>query len=126
MTAYPKTMELLDGQQVTIRPMVSADKDALLEFFLRVSEEDRYYLKEDVTSPDVIKQWSESLNDSRALPMLALAGEKIVADGTLHRRRAGARKHIGAFTSFDERYASTASRPQLRRASWPSWPVAPS
>lgn len=95
MTAYPKTMELLDGQQVTIRPMVSADRDTLLEFFLRVSEEDRYYLKEDVTSPDVIKQWSESLNYSRALPMLALAGEKIVADGTLHRRRAGARKHIG-------------------------------
>ncbi len=95
MTAYPKTMELLDSQQVTIRPMISTDKDALLEFFLRVSEEDRYYLKEDVTSPDVIKQWSESLNYSRALPMLTLAGEKIVADGTLHRRRAGARKHIG-------------------------------
>ncbi|MCH7744825.1 MAG: GNAT family N-acetyltransferase [Chloroflexi bacterium] len=95
MTAYPKTMELLDGQTMTIRPMVSSDRDALLKFFLRVSEEDRYYLKEDVTSPEVIKQWAENLNYARALPLLVLLDGEIVADGTLHRRRAGARKHIG-------------------------------
>ena len=95
LTAYPKPMELLDGQTMTIRPLVSSDRDALLKFFLRVSEEDRYYLKEDVTSPEVIKQWAENLNYARALPLLVLLDGEIVADGTLHRRRAGARKHIG-------------------------------
>ena len=31
----------------------------------------------------------------RALPIIALDGETIVADGTLHRSRANARRHIG-------------------------------
>ena len=32
---------------------------------------------------------------SRSLPALAIDGDKIIGDGTLHRRRAGSRKHIG-------------------------------
>jgi L-amino acid N-acyltransferase YncA len=32
---------------------------------------------------------------SRALPLLAFMDGKIVGDGTLHQRRAGARRHIG-------------------------------
>jgi L-amino acid N-acyltransferase YncA len=32
---------------------------------------------------------------SRAIPLLALMGDRIIADGTLHHRRAGARRHVG-------------------------------
>ncbi len=95
MTAYPKDLSLGNGDVITVRPMVPEDGDAVLRFFLRVPEEDRYYLKEDVTSPAVIKQWTDNLNYSRALPLLAFAGDRIVADGTLHRRRAGATRHMG-------------------------------
>ena len=95
MTAYPKTVELVDGQTITIRPMDKGDGDALLSFFLRIPEEDRFYLKEDVTSPEVIQRWAENLDYSRALPLLALDGNKIIADGTLHRRRAGSMQHVG-------------------------------
>ena len=95
MTAYPKELKLADEDAITIRPMEAGDGDALLKFFLRIPEEDRFYLKEDVTSPAVIKQWTENLNYSRALPLLAFDGDRIVADGTLHRRRAGATKHRG-------------------------------
>lgn len=95
MTAYPKDVTLAGQVNITIRPMEEDDSKALLEFFLRIPEEDRYYLKEDVTSPSVIEQWAENLNYSRALPLLAFDGDRIVADGTLHRRRAGATKHRG-------------------------------
>lgn len=95
MTAYPKTVTTADENDIVIRPMRSDDGDAILEFFLGISEQDRFYLKEDVTSPEVIKGWTSNLNYSRALPLVALDGDKIIADGTLHRRRAGARKHIG-------------------------------
>ncbi|MCI0439563.1 MAG: N-acetyltransferase, partial [Chloroflexi bacterium] len=95
MTAYPKTIDLLGGDKLTVRPMVAGDKAALLDFFLRVPEEDRFFLKEDVTSPRVIEEWAERLNYGRALPLLALDGERIVADGTLHRRRAGSMRHRG-------------------------------
>jgi RimJ/RimL family protein N-acetyltransferase len=95
MSAYPITKTVEDGHEIVIRPMTPGDEAALLAFFLRLPEEERYYLKEDVTSPEVVRQWSEHLNYSRALPLLALDADRVVADGTLHRRRAGARKHIG-------------------------------
>jgi GNAT superfamily N-acetyltransferase len=84
-----------DGEQMTIRPMLPTDKEALLEFFCRIPQEDRIYLKEDVTDPRVIEGWDETLDYSRALPLLAIMDNKIVGDGTLHHRRAGARRHIG-------------------------------
>jgi L-amino acid N-acyltransferase YncA len=92
---YPTVYLTEDSQQITIRPMVPGDEKALLDFFRRIPQEDRFYLKEDVTSPQVIHRWAESLDYSRALPLLAIMDNKIVADGTLHHRRAGARRHIG-------------------------------
>lgn len=91
---YPTVHLTNDGTQIAIRPMVPGDKDALLDFFKRIPEEDRFYLKEDVTDAKVITRWAENLDYSRALPLLAEMGGKIIADGTLHRSRAGARKHI--------------------------------
>lgn len=95
ISAYPKEKILLDGTKVTIRPMVIRDEEPLLEFFLRIPEEDRYYLKEDVTSPAVIRKWTEFLDYDRVLPLLAVVDGAIVADATLHRRRASGRRHAG-------------------------------
>jgi L-amino acid N-acyltransferase YncA len=92
---YPTVYLTEDHEDITIRPMVPADKDALLDFFRCIPQEDRFYLKEDVTSPRVIERWAANLDYSRALPLLALMDGKIVGDGTLHHRRAGARRHIG-------------------------------
>jgi L-amino acid N-acyltransferase YncA len=100
VTVYPvpgyPTVYLTEGhEQINVRPMVPQDQEALLDFFRRIPQEDRFYLKEDVTSPRVIQRWAETLDYSRALPLLAIMDRKIVADGTLHYRRAGARQHIG-------------------------------
>ena len=92
---YPTVYLTTDGAQMTIRPMVPGDEDALLDFFHSISPEDRFYLKEDVTDPKILEQWAQTLNYSRALPLLAILDGKIVGDGTLHHRRAGARKHVG-------------------------------
>jgi L-amino acid N-acyltransferase YncA len=95
IAGYPTVHLAEDGQQITIRPMLPADEKGLLDFFRRIPQEDRFYLKEDVTSPQVIQRWAENLDYSRALPLLAIMDGKIVGDGTLHHRRAGARRHIG-------------------------------
>ena len=95
LPGYPTVYLTEDSQQITIRPMAPSDEKGLLEFFRRIPQEDRFYLKEDVTSPEVIHRWAENLDYSRALPLLAIMDGKIVADGTLHHRRAGARRHIG-------------------------------
>jgi L-amino acid N-acyltransferase YncA len=92
---YPTVHLTSDDTQMTIRPMVPEDEDALLDFFRSIPPEDRFYLKEDVTDPRIIARWVQTLDYSRVLPLLAFLDGRIVGDGTLHHRRAGARQHIG-------------------------------
>jgi L-amino acid N-acyltransferase YncA len=92
---YPTVYLTTDGAQMTIRPMMPQDQEALLDFFRRIPPEDRFALKDDVTDPTVIARWAETLDYSRVLPLLAFLDGTIIGDGTLHHRRAGARQHIG-------------------------------
>ena len=92
---YPTVSLTTDGAQMTIRPMMPEDQEALLDFFRSMPPEDRFALKEDVTDPTVIARWAETLDYSRVLPLLAFLDGTIIGDGTLHHRRAGARQHIG-------------------------------
>lgn len=73
---------LHDGDKVSVRPLEPDDKVRLLEFFERIPEEERYYLKENVSSVKVI-------------PIVAVSGKAIVADATLHLNRTPARSHLG-------------------------------
>ena len=93
--SYPKELILTDRSRVTVRPMVREDEDALLEFFRKVPEGDRFYLRDDVASSEVIRDWAQDLDYDRVLPLLALRDDKVIADGTLHRHKFGARKGIG-------------------------------
>lgn len=95
LTAYPKEVSLRGGANVILKPMTEDDAAALLDFFRRIPAEDRFYLKEDVTDPQVIERWAAELDYDRTLPLLAWVDGKIVSDATLHRSRAGARRHIG-------------------------------
>jgi L-amino acid N-acyltransferase YncA len=95
ISVYPKLVPLRDGKEVTVRPMTPRDEGTLLDFFLRLPEEDRFYLKDDVTAPGVIAGWVRDLDYERVLPLLALQKDRIVGDATLHRRRGGARRHMG-------------------------------
>lgn len=93
---FPKEIELPDSElRITIRPLTSEDAFRLAEFFSKIPEEDRFYLKEDVTSAEVIGNWAQHIDYDRVVPLVALVGEEIVSDATLHRHRAGARRHIG-------------------------------
>jgi GNAT superfamily N-acetyltransferase len=106
MREYPKVVELPRSDlQVTVRPLNAGDAQRLQEFFTRVPEEDRYFLKEDVTSPEVIGNWVTHIDYDRVVPLVALVQDEIVADATLHRHRAGARRHVGEIrVVVDPRY----------------------
>ena len=95
LEAFPRTVQLRNNTTVEFRPMVAGDKDKLLEFFLQVPEDDRYFLKDDVTSPKVIEGWASHLDYDRALPVLAWADGRVVGDAVLVRSRTGARAHNG-------------------------------
>ena len=94
--SYPKELTLLkSGASVTIRLLQPEDGPELLGFFSRIPEEERLYLKEDVTSPKVIEGWVTGLDFTRVLPLIALVNGRIVADGTLHRNALGSRRYVG-------------------------------
>ena len=95
LPGYPAVRLTRDGQQMTVRPLVPDDKQALIEFFHGIPEEERFYLKDNVTSSSIIDQWFESLDYSRVLPLVATRDGKIIADSTLHHRRPRARMHTG-------------------------------
>ena len=92
---FPRIATLNDGQQVTLRPLQPDDDAALHQFFRRTPEEDRFYLNNDVTSPEVIRGFTENISLDVAIPLVAVSGDKIVADSTLHRSRRASRRHIG-------------------------------
>ena len=92
---FPHVATLNDGHQATIRPLRSDDEAALRQFFLRVPEEDRFYLNNDVTALEVIKEFTGNISLDVAIPLVAVSGDKIVADSTLHRSRRASRRHVG-------------------------------
>jgi L-amino acid N-acyltransferase YncA len=93
--AYPKTVMLEDSTAVILRPLAKEDKVSLLDFFRRVPAEERHYLKEDVTSPEVIEAWTSNIEPGRVIPIVAVVGDEIIADATLHRSRSWAHCHMG-------------------------------
>jgi len=95
ITRYPTRLDLRDGSQATVRPMTAEDGDLLLAFFLRIPEDERFFLKEDVTSPEVLHAWSANLDYDRALPLLATVDGRVVGDAALIRQRGNSRSHIG-------------------------------
>jgi L-amino acid N-acyltransferase YncA len=94
MPAYPKEAQLRDGTRVTIRPLEWGDGEALLQFFLGIPEEERFFLKDDVTAPELIRRWTQDLDYRRALPIVALTDDRMVAEAVLVRRRGNARSHL--------------------------------
>ena len=91
---FPKTIVLKDGTKVLLKAMTHAEREGLHQFFARIPEEERKFLKHDVSRKEVIESWLKDINYGRVFPLLAEVDGKIVADATLHRRGAGWLKHV--------------------------------
>lgn len=92
---YPKEVELFDGTRLTVRPLQEDDADRMLRFFQNLPEEDRLFLKHDVTQREVIDRWCRNINLERVFALLVLEGDEVVADGTLHTSPHGWMRHVG-------------------------------
>ena len=95
LSGYPKTAKLKDGTEVTLRPMVAEDLDALHHFFsVDVPEEDRLYLRHDVANRGVVEDWAANINYDRVLPVLMFKGDELIGDGTIRYFRKGWASHM--------------------------------
>ena len=92
---YPKQIILKDGTPITLRPLVQGDADSLVAFFQRITPDDRWYLRHDVSDATLVRQWSLGVDYERVIPIVALKDAQIVGDATLHRRQFGSNRHVG-------------------------------
>ena len=92
---YPKEVKVRDGSTIVLKPFEKKDKDALFLFFQKLPEEDRLFLKDNVTDPAVVERWAVELNYDKVFPLLAWRGNEVVADATLHKNTGGWMKHVG-------------------------------
>jgi L-amino acid N-acyltransferase YncA len=91
---YPQKVTLPDGGILTLRTMTRDDQYALYSFFVGLPEEDRRFLRNDVTDRKLIEKWSRNLNYDRVLPILAESDGQIVANATLHYQTFGWGRHV--------------------------------
>ncbi|MCW8984924.1 MAG: GNAT family N-acetyltransferase [Thermoanaerobaculales bacterium] len=79
-----KNLTLKDGRQVTLRSMHPTDVERSYEFFCALPEEDRKYLRVDVTSRRMVERRTTELDRSRIERLVVVHDDEIVADGALH------------------------------------------
>lgn len=92
---FPKNVTTLKGQPLQIRTLVAYDKDRLWEFFKAIPENDKMYLKEDLSDPKIAEEWCRSIDYDEMLPIIALVGGKIIGYATLRQYQRTWQRHIG-------------------------------
>jgi RimJ/RimL family protein N-acetyltransferase len=93
---YPKEVKIKDGSTVVLRPFEKNDTDALFAFFVKLPELDRLFLRDNVTDRAVVERWASELNYAKVYPLLALKGNEVVGDATIHKNLGGWMNHVGS------------------------------
>ncbi|HZP25746.1 MAG TPA: hypothetical protein VFB90_01735 [Dehalococcoidia bacterium] len=88
LSAYPKRVVLDSGESLTIRPLQPADRFELEQFFVGLPNHMRLRLHHAVTDPAIVAGWTSEIDLIHSLPLIALAGRRIVADTVLLREPA--------------------------------------
>lgn len=88
---YRQVITLRDGARVLIRQLVSDDKSALLDLFLPVPADEARYMRHAIQDAAVVSSWAEHIDYDRVFPLVAVVGDRIVGNATLHFNQGPAR-----------------------------------
>jgi L-amino acid N-acyltransferase YncA len=93
---YPREIVTKDGMPVILRPLKKEDEKLLNEFFARIPEEERWFLRDNVDEPEVLSEWIKNLDFVSILPVVAVTEDDntIIANVRLYRRRAACMNHM--------------------------------
>jgi RimJ/RimL family protein N-acetyltransferase len=93
---YPKEIMTKDGIPVLIRPYTKEDRERLREFFSRISEDERWFIRDDIGDPEIMDKWIQDPDYSKTIPLIAVKHEEatIVGNVTLHMRLSECVSHV--------------------------------
>jgi ribosomal protein S18 acetylase RimI-like enzyme len=95
MVRYPTAFRCSDGRVVAVRPVTPEDLDRLMAFFEQLPTDDRMHLRVDVTQRDLVRQRLSPPPHWNVLRLVALQGERIVAEASVEHRTYGFEAHVG-------------------------------
>jgi L-amino acid N-acyltransferase YncA len=81
---YRKVVTLESGERILLRPLNRDDAAGLIELFHRASDQDVAYFRNNVRDEVLVTSWAENLDLRSVFPVVAVSGEQIVGDATLH------------------------------------------
>lgn len=81
---FRQVITLRDGTRVLLRPLITEDKQALIELFIPVPYEERQHMRHDINDPVLVASWADNIEYDRIFPIVAVVGNRIVGNGTLH------------------------------------------
>jgi L-amino acid N-acyltransferase YncA len=95
LVAYPKRSRLDDGTELTIRALIPQDRAQVGEFFERVPEEDRVFLKEDLLNREEVEIWLDEVDNNARETVIVAVTDRIVGTAVLERQLRGWSRHVG-------------------------------
>ena len=80
---------------MAVRPAAPGDEAALLAFYRGLPEEDRLFLKDDVTTESWAERFIQLIERGEATSLIAESDGKVLAEATLYRATHGWSTHVG-------------------------------
>ena len=93
--SYPIEVPLRDGTLARIRAMDLKDGPGVLDFFRALPEEDRLFLRDDVTRPEWLHRFVQQIDYNTLVPLVAEQGGQVVGNAALYRSLHGWSVHVG-------------------------------
>jgi RimJ/RimL family protein N-acetyltransferase len=81
---FRQVVTLRDGARVLIRPLTEDDRKSLMDLLLPIPPEEAQFLRHNITDPQVIAEWTENIEYEKVFPLVAVVGDRIVGNATLH------------------------------------------
>jgi L-amino acid N-acyltransferase YncA len=92
--AYPRELSL-NGTALNLRLLTPADREALLTFGRALPEQDLFFLRTDITKPEVVDDWLRHLTEGTTLSIVAESGGQIAGYANLHYQETRWTRHLG-------------------------------
>ncbi len=99
LATYRHLITLPDGLRVLLRPLMSKDRDALVALFAGLPASETHYFRSNIADPQVVASWAEKPDYASVFPLVAVIGDRIVGNSTLHFGK-GYTRHIAEIRVF--------------------------
>lgn len=81
---FRQVVTLHDGARVLLRPLLTSDRQAMLDLFLPISMDERRFMRHNINDPELVSSWVENIDYDTVFPLVAVVGDRIVGIATLH------------------------------------------